>query len=737
MENLTLSVSKMHCATCAQKIEKELSSTKGILGIVVNFSNEQASLTFDEQVIDEKKIIKIIEKIGYFAEINVTENERQKERKKEMKIIALKLILATLFALITLTSPFYKSYIPILSTTVVDSALLLLTLVVVYIGAKGVLKSAFNSFKNLKIDPQLLRGTGLAIFIAYAFLLVMFPSMHKELSRFTVLSTINVVSIVILTIEWIKLSYEAQFKESYEALIGMQPKRARVVRHGTEMELDIAQIKIGDIIKVKPGEKVPVDGIIIEGSTEVNEMMIVGTINPTEKSVGDEVITGTINGKNTIIIKTTQVGENNTVNQIISHVSDAKKYPSSKEKNARTMEKVFTIVSLVISLGLLVFWTVWGAPFFVGLFSACSFLLIANPELFTQGTFIPITFAIERLALNGIVFKGGRALEIANNVDHVIFDKTGILTKGTPEINNIVSKPGFNEKRFLILIGSLENASTHPFGEAIVNYVKNEKIEIKKPSGVKTLEGLGILGIVDGEEVIAGNMRLMEKSNVQMNEELVHKADILSKNVKTPIYVARNRELIGIIGIADSIKEFSKEAIMMLKKGNYKLTLITGDNSRIAEYIAEEVRIKSVVADLVQHEKSEYIASLQEKGDIVAFVGNGINDAPILAQANLGMASGAGNNVGLEESDVTLLSDNLLHVDKALTTSKKIFRTVNQNFWFSISYNTSALIVVSGIIYPTFNVILHPIFAPIIMGAYNVWMLNKTAKIKQETSFNF
>lgn len=737
MENLILSVSKMHCATCAQKIEKELSKTKGVLNAVVNFSNEQASITLDEQVIDEKKIVKIIEKVGYHAEINVTENEKQKERKRKMRKTGFKLILASLLTLVTLLSPFFRNSLEGFDPKLIDTGLFLITLIVVYIGAKNILTSAFESFRKLKIKAGMLQGLGLSILIVYAFLLILFPSLHQALSRFTVLSTINVVSVVILAIKWIRLSYEAEFKESYETLIGMQPKKARVIRHGTEMEIDVSQIKIGEIIKIKSGETIPVDGVIIEGSTEINEMMIVGTINPIEKTVGNEVITGTINGKNTITIKTTQIGENNTVNQLINHVGEAKKYPSFKEKNAKTTEKVFTILALLAALGLFIFWTIWGAPIFVGIFSACSLLLIVNPLLFSTGTTIPIEYAIERLVLNGIIFKGGRALETANRVNHIVLDKTGILTKGVAEITNIVTKNRFNEKRFLILIGSLENASTHPFGEAIVRFVKDEKISIKKPSGVKIIEGLGLLGIVDGEEVIAGNIKLMEKSNVQMNEELVHKAEILSKNVKTPIYVAKNRELIGVIGIADTIKEFSKEAIMMLRKGQYKISLITGDNKKIAEHIAEEVRIKRVIADLVQREKSEYISSLQENGDIVAFVGNGINDAPVLAQANLGIASGAGNNISLEESDVTLLSDNLIHVDRALTTSKKVFQSIKRNFWQSILYHLIAFGAVSGVVYPTFNMILHPMFAPLIMGAYSSWMLHQTSKIKQETAFNF
>jgi len=737
MEILTLSISKMHCATCAQKIEKELSNTKGVLNSVVRFSNKKATVTFDEQVTNEKKIVRTIEKIGYKAEINISENKRQKKRKKRIRIITLKIIIATIFALITLASPFYKSQITEASQDLLNWGLFISTILVVYIGAKHVLGATFNSIKKFKIDAQILQGFGLSILAIYAFVLILIPSLNNELSRFTVLSTINVVSIVILIIEWIRLSYEAVFKESYETLVGIQPKTARTIRHGTEMELDIDQIKIGETVKIKAGEIIPVDGIIIEGTTEINEMMIIGEINPVKKSAGDEVITGTMNGKDTIVIKTTQVGENNTVNQLINHIGEAKKYPGLKEKRANNIEKISTIILLILSLGLFIFWTLWGAPIFIGIFSAVSLLLISNPQSFKQGSIIPINFTIERLALNGIVFKGGRALEIADKVNHVVFNKTGILTNGIPEITNVVTKNAFNEKRFLILIGSLENASTHPFSEAIVQYVKNQKITIKKASSVKTIDGLGILGIVDGEEIIAGNLKLMEKSNVQMHDELIHKAEILSKNVKTPIYVARNRELVGIIGIADSIKEFSKEAIMMLRKGNYKLSIITGDNKAIANHIAEEVRVRNVIANLVQHEKTKYITSLQNNDEIVAFVGNGINDAPVLMQADLGIASGVGNDIDLEESDVTLLSDNLLQVDKALGISKKILQQTKNNFYFSLLYHITAFLLVSGIAYPISNIILPPIFAPIIMGAFVSWMFYKIGKIKQETSFNF
>lgn len=738
MENLTLAVSKMHCATCAQKIEKELSKTKGVLNVVVNFTNEQATVTFDEQVINEKKIVRIITKLGYEADISITENKRQKERKRTMKKVFIKLFFATTLALVTLLSPFYFTKLPKnFSPYMIDVILFVASLFVVYLGAYKTLQKSFIAFRELRLRPALLSGLGISVLVIYTLILILFPTLHPALSRFNLLSTINVMSVVLLSIEWIHLSYEAHFKESYETLIEIQPKRARAVRHGTEMELDIEEIKIGEIIKVKAGETIPVDGIIIEGNGTINEMMIVGTINPVGKTVGDEVTTGTINGKNTLVIKTTQVGGSNTVNQLITHLKEAKKYPSFKEKNARLFEKASTIIFLLMALTLFIFWTLWGAPLYVGILSACSLLLISNPKLFRLTTNIPIAYTIERLGLNGMLFSGGQTLEKAHKINHIAFDKTGILTKGVPEITNIVTKEGYNEKRFLILIGSLENASTHPFGEAIVRYVKEQGLTIKKPSGVKTIEGMGLLGVVDGQEVIAGNIKLLEKSNVQMNEELLHKAEILSKNVKTPVYVAKNRELIGIIGIADSIKDFSKEAVMMLRKGNYKLSLVTGDNKKIAEHIAETVRIKRIMADLTQHEKTQYIAALQENNDTVAFVGNGINDAPVLAQADLGISSGVGNNIGLERSDLTILSDNLVHVDKALSASKTVFTMIKQMFWFSMLYHTIAVLLVSGLSYPTFNTILHPLFAPLFMGIFSSWMLHKISTIKEKTSFNF
>ena len=738
MENLTLTVSKMHCATCAQKIEKELSKTKGVLNVIVNFTNEQATITFDEHVINEKKILRIITKLGYEADINITENKKQKERKQKTRKLFIKLFFATALGLVTLLSPFYSEKLPdTFSPFMIDGILFIASLCVVYLGTYKTLQKSFAAFRELRLHPALLPGLGISILIVYTFILILFPTLHPALSRFTLLSTINVMSIVILSVEWINLSYEANFKESYESLIEIQPKRARAVRHGTEMELDIEEIKIGEIIKVKAGETIPVDGIIIEGSGTINEMMIVGTVNPVEKTVGDEVTTGTINGKNTLVIKTTQVGGSNTINQLITQMKEARKYPSFKEKNAQVFEKASTVIFLLMAIALFIFWTIWGAPLYVGILSACSLLLISNPKLFRQATTIPIIYTIERLGLNGIIFSGGHTLEKAHKINHIAFDKTGILTKGAPEITNIVTKEGYNEKRFLILIGSLENASTHPFGEAIVRYVKEQGLTIKKPSGIKTIEGMGLLGVVDGQEVIAGNIKLLEKSNVQMNEELLHKAEILSKNVKTPVYVAKNRELIGVIGIADSIKEFSKEAVMMLRKGNYKLSLVTGDNKKIAEHIAETVRIKQVMADLIQHEKTQYIASLKDSNDTVAFVGNGINDAPVLAQADLGISSGVGNNIGLEKSDLTILSDNLIHVDKALSTSKTVFAMIRQLFWFSMLYHCLVVMLVSGITYPTFNMILHPLFAPLIMGIFSSWMFHKISTIKEKTSFNF
>jgi Cu+-exporting ATPase len=731
MENLMLSVSEMHCATCAQKIEKVLAGTKGVLSVAVNFSTETAAVSYDEHVIDEKKIFRIIEKVGYTAEKSIPENQRQKERRKKTRGWQIKFIVSAVLTAVVISGNYLYSFIPWMPEQFKSPILFVLTLAILYIGAFSIIKNTIDSVLNFSISKDLLPGIGIAILILYAFVLTVGTSLTPHISRHLLYGTVTVIITVLAGLRWYELHIEKIINENIENLINLKPKRALVERHGTEMEIKSEDLKIGDMIKVKSGETIPADGIIIEGSTTVNEAIITGSGTSIEKKSGDEVLAATVNLNDTVLIKVTQVGENTTLSQILTLLEDTKKHPGKMQKSTKTIRGLITVLVIIIAIGIGIMWNLIGGGMFMGIITGVSVLIVASPEAFNFGTNTPFTFGIEKAVLKGALFKGGSSVEEANKIKRIVFDKTGILTHGIPEITNIIPKEAFNEKRLLILVGSLENSSAHPFAETIVEYCKKKRITLKKAYDFKNIEGLGILGIVDGQEIITGNMKLMEKSNVQMNHDLLHKAEILSKNVRTPIYIARNRELIGVIGIADTIKETAKEGILELNKKGYVLSLVTGDNEKIANHIGEELRIKEIFADMLQKEKLETIQNFQEKKERVAFVGHGISDGTILAQADVGIALGTGTDTTLEASDITFVSDDIRLIGNAFSTASHIKKIASQNMQLSWLYHIIVIPIAAGAFYPLIGIIMHPVIAPLLMGLFFLALAKSSMRLRK------
>jgi len=731
MENLLLSVAGMHTATCAEKIQKTLSATKGITTVSVSFSSENASLSFDELTIDEKKIIKIIEKLGYKAKKHKNENEERNKNKKLTKKHLSRLIVSGLIAAVIISAPYLYTFIkdiPDLFKNIISLALITL---LIYIGIFGILTNAYKNTANLKFTSELLPAAGVFVLYIYIFVLTVAPGLSQYIDRSFLYQSIAFIVVVLSFTKWLELKFEVKLNENYETLISLQPKKARVVRHNEDMEVDLSAVKVGDLIKVKPGEPFPVDGIIVEGETKINETVVAGAEGFIDKKPGDEVMSATINIQDTVIFKATQVGKETTLSQVISLVDESKKYQGKYEKAAPKIQIIFAAISFAAAFGSFFFWYFIGqeAWLFAGIISFANIMLISYPAGFITGVFIPLKLAEEKAALRGIIFKGGSAFETTGKLQRVVIDKTGILTNGIPEITNIITKEGFNEKRFLIMIGTLENASTHPFAEAITEFCKKNDVALKKAYEYKNIEGMGIIGTVDGQEVIAGNMKLMEKSNVQMNKDLLHKAEILSKNVRSPVFIARNRELVGVIGIADTIKENAKTAIAELNKTGLNLTLVTGDNEKIAQNIADELRIKDVTANIQQKEKIEVIQDLQEK-EIVGFVGHGINDGPVLAQADIGIALGTGTDTALSASDITCLSDDLKKINESYLFAKTTKKTITQNLGLAFAYNLIAIPSAFGALFPLIHLIPHPAVMPVLSGAaYAALMLRSIKSI--------
>jgi Cu+-exporting ATPase len=732
MENLNLSIYGMHCATCAQKIEKVLAKTRGILSISVSFSSGDAVISYDEKIINDKVIIKTIEKLDYKTEIQALENETQKNYKKLSKRLYKKLIFGVLItSLMIFAGRFVFNYIDFIPPYLKDPLLLILAASVVYIAGFSFIKDFFTNVFHFKIPKHLLPGAGLAVLFLYSFILTILPFLTPEVERIIVFELLCGLTLLTAVINIIEAKIENRLGSEFEKLINLQPEKARIIRHGNETEIDVSKVKIGDTVKVKPGEKIPVDGIIIEGSTFVNEMIVAGGEIQKEKNTGDEVIAATINSRNTIIVKVTQSGSSDTVAQITEILKNKNKFRGAAERRALKFSNYFNLSILVFALVFSVFWVVTKNSVFAGIIVFTGTVFIAAPNIFALGTVKSFKYAIDKIARSGIIFRGGRIIETACKIKKIVFDKTGILTRGVPEITNIVSKDAFNEKRFLILAGSLEYASTHRFAEAIINFCKSKNISFKKVYDFKFREGEGVMGIVDGQEIIAGNYKLMERSNVQMNDELVHKAEILSKNVRSPVYVARNRELIGIIGIADTIRENAKEVISVLKKKNYEILMVTGDNEKIAGQIADELRIKNVIADLKQNDKMDSIKSFQDEGEKVAFVGDGIQDAPVLAQADLGIALGTGTDTGLEASDITVISDNLENIPKAFASAKKVKANSKSNIVFGALYHLGVLPFAAGLTFYINGMFMHPLIAPLLAAALYIVVYKNILKLQK------
>ena len=726
-----LKIRDMHCATCAQKIEKVIGATKGVLSITVNFPTESAAISYDEQIISEKKILKAIEKTEYTPEKIELESEKIKKRKNEMQQWIKRMIVCTILTLIVFFGEIGLKKIEGFPAILINPIFFALISLMIFFGILTFCKIAYKNAIKLKNNKYFLSTLGLGLLYTYALTLTILPQITPYVNRMQIYQSIALVVLATIAIRVFGLNIEKKLKANIDNLVSLQPKKARVIRNGTEIEVNTKDIKAGEIIKVNVGEIIPVDGIIIEGSSKINEVMVTGSGPEEERTIGNEVMAATVNIQNPFVIKATQVGENTTLSQIIALLKRTKKHKSKKEEIGEKINHTFTILTLIIAIGTACIWIYLGANTFVAIMTSSSVLIIANTYIFEYATINPINFGLEKLASRGVLLKGGKTLEKISQINRVVFDKTGILTNGVPELMNIITKQGFNEKRFLILLGSLETASNHPFAEVIVEYCKNEKITFKKPYDCRHVDGQGIMGIVDGEEVIAGNLKLMEQSNVQMNSELVHAAAILSENVRTPIFIAKERILIGIVGIADTIKESAKDVALSLRKQKIEMTIVSGDNEKITEHIANQLRIKEIIADILQKEKIEAIQTFQNKKEIVAFVGNGINDAPVLIQADIGISMNTGTDTELESSDMTCISADLKKINTTINSANTIMKTIGINFQISFIYHLIAFPIAAGVLFPLTGMLIHPVLAPLSVAASIALLKENNSRLRK------
>ena len=552
------------------------------------------------------------------------------------------------------------------------------------------------------------------------------PKAHMDLYY----ETAGTIITLILFGKLLEAKTKGQTSSAIKKLIGLQPKKAKIIENGAEKEVLIENLKVGDIVIVKPGEKIAVDGRIVEGATSIDESMLTGESLPVSKKVGDKVVGGSINKNGSIRFEATEIGKNTVLSQIIKLVEEAQgsKAPISRMADIVSAYFVPIVIGIAIITGIA--WFLSGS----GLVTALSFfiavLVIACPCALGLATPTSIMVGTGKGAENGILIKSGEALETAHKIKTVVFDKTGTITKGKPVLTDLIAYGKYNENELLKIAASVENDSEHPLAEAIVNKAKEKNIEIKPYEKFRAMPGYGIRAIFEGKEVQIGNRKLME--NRKINVEISQKDyDILSNEGKTPMYISIDNELAGLVAVADVIKETSKEAIEKLKKMGIKTIMLTGDNEKTAKFIAKQVGIDDVISEVLPYQKSQKVKELQEKDEFVAMVGDGINDSPALAQANVGIAIGNGTDVAIESADIVLIRNDLRDVAGAISLSKATITNIKENLFWALFYNVLGIPFAAGIFYAFFNgPKLDPMIAAFAMSFSSVSVLGNALRLK-------
>lgn len=692
-EKTELDLTGMTCAACSTRIEKGLNKTKGVLQATVNLALEKATIEYNPAVVSPKDMVERVEKLGYGATIKSADDDQEAvdHRTKEIEVQKRKFIFSMILSIPLLWS--MVGHFSFTSFLYVPDLFMnpwfqmaLATPVQFYIGKQfyvGAYKALHN--KSANMDVLVALGTSAAYFYS-VYLAIGTIGMEGHTVGLYFETSAILITLIILG----KL-FEARAKgrssEAIKKLMGLQAKTAMVVRNGEEVEIPLEEVITGDIILVKPGEKIPVDGEIIEGMSALDESMITGESVPVDKTVGDSVIGATINKNGFIKMKATKVGKDTALAQIIKVVEDAQGSKAPIQRLADAISGIFVpiVVGIAIITFLIWYFGVDPGNFAGALEKMIAVLVIACPCALGLATPTSIMAGSGRSAEHGILFKGGEHLELTHRIDTVILDKTGTITNGDPVLTDVITDLG--EREFLALVGSAEKQSEHPLAQAIVTGIKDKGIALKDVKNFEAIPGFGIKAIVDDKEVLVGTRRLMRKFNVEIDHASAE-MDSLEKQGKTAMLAAVDGAYAGVVAVADTIKETSAQAIGRLKDMGLDVIMITGDNEQTAKAIAAQAGIDHVIAEVLPEGKADEVTKLQKQGKKVAMVGDGINDAPALAIADIGMAIGTGTDIAMEAADITLIRGDLNSIADAIFMSKKTIRNIRQNLFWAFGYNT-------------------------------------------------
>lgn len=746
-------ITGMSCAACSAKVERVVGKIEGVEKVSVNLLTNSMQVEYKEDKLSSNDIIKNIADAGYGASLATATKQKKEEKsikktnddaiasmKFRLKVSIVFLVILMYFSMgsmIGLPLPKFLSG----EGNPVGFALtqLLLVLPVMYVNRKYYI-SGFKSLFNLSpnMDTLIAVGSGAAFTYGVIAIYVMGYALNNadmhtvmEYRMNLYFESVSMILTLITLGKFFETGSKARTTDAISKLIDLSPKRANVLRDGVEENILTEDVVVGDIVIVRPGESIPVDGMIIEGSTSVDESAITGESIPVQKEKGDKLIAATINKNGSVRIKATEVGEDTAISRIIALVEEAS---SSKAPIAKMADKVAGVfVPIVMGIALITFivWLALGYDFSFALNCAIAVLVISCPCSLGLATPVAIMVGTGKGAENGILIKSADALETTHSIDTVVLDKTGTVTEGKPVVTDILAFD-IDENEFLKLAAGVESASEHPLAEAIVEKAKEKSLEIVSPTEFQAISGRGIVASVDDSKIIAGNEQAIKDQygNSENFTEAFKKGNELAAQGKTPMYFGKDNKLLGIIAVADTIKKDSKEAIQALKNRNIDVVLLTGDHKNTAMAIAKEAGIKKVIAEVLPTDKEEHIRELIEAGHKVAMVGDGINDSPALARADVGIAIGAGTDIAIESADIVLMHSSLKDVATAIDLSKAVIRNIKQNLFWAFFYNSIGIPLAAGVFYLSLGWKLSPMFGAAAMGMSSVCVVSNALRLR-------
>jgi Cu+-exporting ATPase len=730
----TLDVSGMHCASCVGSIEGALSALEGVAEASVNLATERASVVYDPRRTSVRELVDAVERVGYIARDAPAEaggalvaDERERAAQKELRTLRAKFVFAAVAGALLLLLSFVWS--PLGERATMWVMLALATPVQFWAGSQFC-AGAWKVARHWSADMNTLIAVGTSAAYLYSLVATVAPDAVADGGALpdVYFDTAAVIIALILLGRVLEARARAGTTEAIKKLIGLQPRTARVVRDSAEIDIPVDEVQIGDEMIVRPGERVPVDGLVVEGSSTIDESMLTGESLPAEKKPGDEVIGATVNKAGSFRFQATRVGRETALAQIIRLVEQAQGSKAPIQRIADRVAAHFVPAVIAIATISLVVWLVTGSGFTSALLAFVAVLIIACPCALGLATPTAIMVGTGRGAEMGILVRGAEALETARTLDTVVLDKTGTLTRGEPEVVDVVPASRTTEE-LLLLAAAAESRSEHPLGEAIVRHSRVLGLDLRPAVDFQAAVGHGVTADVNGQRVAVGSARQMEQLGVDISE-LEANVKRLSEQGKTAVYVAADGEVAGVIAIADTIKPEAADAVADLKRLGLEVAMVTGDNRRTAEAIARRAGVDRVLAEVLPDRKAIEVRRLQAQGRRVAMVGDGINDAPALAQADVGIAIGTGTDIAMEASDLTLISGDLRGVAAALELSRETMRTIKQNLVGAFVYNVTLIPLAAGVLYPFWGVLLDPILAAAAMAASSVTVVSNTLRLR-------